>query len=596
MALPSIFAQSLAAFIVLSVLLGIGVSAERFFANARPADRFAPVFWLVSGWAVVSVLGEAMALSGWALALALIAAGLIGILGLLGFGLRDTPRRAALAYAGLAAVLLAPLLWFVARTPATIFDEFGQWLPNGRFLYEHGHFASAADPNAWSAKPGYPPAMPIIVDAGSLLAGQFGETVGKLLVVLLAAGFGMVLGESLSPRFGRLPGLVLGVALATIVNPFFDPRIVLTVYADAPTGFVLALSVFAAWSALEEPHAMWLWHAAAGVVLLILLRETNLVLVAGLFLGLVLLAAVRRQSGAVRVAAVIFVAAAVPFLAWRAYLSLAEIPPAMVVHPVPQWDWHAPATVARSLLLGRLLGNPLLGGAAALFLVAAIAAGWRFGPHAGSALATLAVIAAIVSATWVGFLAFSYIAVFAPEEVARAASAWRYLGELGPTLLLLLATAVGKGPMWTASARHGRPVAYTGMLLLVAVQGATWRHWRVDCQYGDVASVRQIARILAASGEIGDAPLTVVNAVEAPAYAVQLDYDMHRAYGHSRGVATLDEATGDGLILDLRAVDRTTASSARESAAVPLLRRQGADLVPVTEVPPQPIERSCHLF
>jgi hypothetical protein len=591
-----IFKEPLAAFVILSVLLGIGVSGERFFANARPADRFAPVFWLVSGWALVSMLGEAMALLGSALSPVLVTTGVIGGFGLILFGLSDAARRTTIARAALAVALLSPLLWFVAQTPATIFDEFGQWLPNARFLYEHGHFATAADPNSWSAKPGYPPAMPMVIAAGSWLAGQFGETIGKLLVIVLAAGFGMVLADRLSPRFDRLPAFVLGVALATIFNPFFDPRIALTTYADAPTGFVLALTVFAAWNALEHPHAVWILRAATGVILLVLLRETNLVLVGGLCFGLFVLAAAGRSSGAGRIAALIFASAAVPFLVWRVYLHLAEIPPAMVVRAEPSWDWHAPAVVARSLLLGRLFGHPLLGGAAALFLVAATFASWRFARHAGRELATLVAIAVSVSATWVGFLTFAYIAVFAPEEVARAASVWRYIGQLGPTLLLLLATAIGNGPVSIVSARHRRSIAYGGILILVAFQLMTWRHWRIDCRYGDVVSVRQIGRTLLASGEIGDAPLTVINAVEAPAYAVQLDYDMRRPSGRSRGVSALSEATENGFILDLTAVDRAAASGARESAAVPLLRRQGATLVPVTIVPPQPIERSCHLF
>jgi hypothetical protein len=591
-----IFKEPLAAFVILSVLLGIGVSVERFFADARPADRFAPVFWLVSGWALVSLLGEATALLGSALSPVLVITELIGGFGLMLFGLSDAARRTTIARAALATALLSPLLWFVAQTPATIFDEFGQWLPNARFLYEHGHFATAADPNAWSAKPGYPPAMPMVIAAGSLLAGQFGETIGKLLAVVLAAGFGMVLADRLSPRFDRLPALVLGVALATIFNPFFDPRIALTTYADAPTGFVLALTVFAAWNALEHPHAVWIWRAATGVVLLVLLRETNLALVGGLCFGLLLLTAAGRSSGAGRIAALIFASAAVPFLVWRVYLHLAEIPPAMVVRAEPLWDWHAPAVVARSLLLGRLFGHPVLGGGAALFLVVATFASWRFARHVGRELAMLVAIAVSVSVTWVGFLTFAYIAVFAPEEVARAASVWRYIGQLGPTLLLLLATAIGNGPISIVSARRRGLIAYSGMLLLVAFQLITWRHWRIDCRYGDVVSVRQIGRTLLVSGEIGDAPLTVINAVEAPAYAIQLDYDMRRPSGRSRGVSALSEATEDGFILDLTAVDRAAASEARESAAVPLFRRQGATLVPVTIVPPQPIERSCHLF
>jgi hypothetical protein len=500
------------------------------------------------------------------------------------FGIGDKNFRRTIPVFLLALLFLSPLLRFAAETPATIFDEFGQWLPNARFLYEHGHFPAASDPNLWSFKPGYPPAMPMVIAAGSFLTNSLSETTGKLLTIVLGAGFGLILADLLTPRFGRWPALVAGVALATIFNPFFDPRIALTSYADAPTGFVLAATIFAAWNALMRPNGVWLWRTATGVLLLVLLRETNIVPVAGLFCGVALL---RKRGPAAKLAILIALAAAIPLLAWRIYLHIAEIPPAMTVRPIGAWDWNAPVTVLRTLLLDRLSGNPLLGGAAFISIVVLIFAGWRFLRHSGREVTALILLLGAVAVTWLGFLAFAYIAVFSAPEVARASSAWRYVSQLGPGILLTLSAGFGK----TVPAAQGRrAIAVGGALLMIVFQCVTWTYWRLDYRYADVVSVRLIARGLLASGAVGDAPLTVVNPVEGPAYAVQLDYDLHRPAGSSTAVPTLDEAGADGLILDLTPVDRAAAHVARQSPAVSLFRRQGGALIPVITLPPQQID------
>jgi len=280
-------------------------------------------------------------------------------------------------------------------------------------------------------------------------------------------------------------------------------------------------------------------------------------------------------------------------MAWRIYLHIAEIPPAMTIRPIGLWDWDAPVTVLRTLLLDRLSGNPLLGGAAVLSIGVAIFAAWRFLRHSGTEVRALIPLLGAVAVAWLGFLAFAYIAVFSATEVARASSAWRYVSQLGPGILLTLAAGFGR----TVPVGQGRKsIAAGGALLLIAFQCATWGYWRLDCRYADVVSVRLIARGLLASGLIGDAPLTVVNPVDGPAYAVQLDYDLHRPAGRSAAAATLDGAAADGAILDLTPVDRVAAYAAKQSPAVSLLRRHDGALTPVLTVPAQPIAGACHVF
>ena len=294
----------------------------------------------------------------------------------------------------------------------------------------------------------------------------------------------------------------------------------------------------------------------------------------------------------VPLAALITAVAGLPFAVWRIYLDVANIPPAMMVRPVGSWDWFAPITVLRALVLDRLTGNPILGSGAALFAMFMVLLVRRLPRYANRDLVPLFLITSCVIIVWLVFLAFAYGAIFAPEEVARAASAWRYLSQLGPIVLLALTAAFAGASIRLQTPSSQFPAAIVGALLLVAGEFVTWRYWHIDCRYADFAALHRIASSLAALGAVGDAPLTIVNPFEAAAYAIQLDYDLHRPSGRSRGVNDLSQSSTDGLILDLTRLVRVTAFS--ETSSARLLRRTMGELFPVAVVQAQPIGPSCH--
>jgi hypothetical protein len=584
----------LAGLIVTAGLTGLGAIAERPMAGRAPADRVAAVFYLVSGWSLLAGLGAVVALFSVRLPpvlLIALAAGLPGLALVLWPASRDRP---GMGFFLLAILLVAPLLWFAAHIPATIFDEFVQWLPNGRTPFERGAFASAANPNIWSGKPDYPPALPMVIVAASWLTGGFDETIGKFLVVMLGAGFGLVLAELMAVRLGVYLAIPLGVAVATLLNPFFDPRVALTSYGDTPTGFVAALTIYAIWRALSGDGGLWTVRAAFGAVLLVLMRETNVVLVAGLCLSVVALGVVRWERGPVIRACLVGFPAAASVLLWRVYLHLAAIVPSMWVRPVADWNWRAPAYVLHALILDRLAGNPMLGLAAFGLIVAVILGIVRYPRRHDSSLNSLIILSGGVAATWLCFLAFAYIAVFQPVEVSNAASVWRYAGQLGPTLLMLAAATFSAGRQ-TASPAGWRPATAASLLLILA-ELATWRHWRVDCRYPDVEAVHRIARVLAADGRIGDRQIFVLNGPEAAWYAVELDYDLHRPANRSSGFSDENAIPVGALVLDLRALDRATVAATAQSPAVALAAREPGGLAPVLSVPPQAVGGACHLF
>ena len=162
---------------IAACFLGIGIAIESAARDSDTVDWSAPSGWLVHGWAVLCSVGVIAALGGTKLREILTVAALFGVGGLLALGTTNKSRRSALLALLLATSLVGPLLWITSQTPATIFDEFGQWLPNARFLYENDSFPTASNPNVWSGKPGYPPGVPLTILAGSELLGEFADRI-----------------------------------------------------------------------------------------------------------------------------------------------------------------------------------------------------------------------------------------------------------------------------------------------------------------------------------------------------------------------------------------------------------------------------------
>ena len=553
--------------------VGIGRLAERIVPTGAP-DLVAPTAWLIAGWSLASFAAALCAAMGIQLLWPAIGLGVIGIAGYL----VPQPQR-PLLWLGIGWLMVAPLVLIASTIPPTMFDEFAHWLPNTRFLVEHGQFPDIVSPNVWSFKPSYPPAIPIVGYGVHGLTGRGSEIAAKIFSVLLAASFGLVLAECVSRRLGVAIALAIGVAFATVINPFFDPRTALTAYADTPTGFVLGYLIFVCWRDLDEPNARGVWRAVSAAVLLVLLRETNIVLVAGVAIGLALTNRRGRVLGAMAIAAAIGA-----FLLWRGYVISAAMPPAMMPRALAEWRWDAPWLVVRSLIVDRLANNPLLGGAAFGLLMLAAAA-FVLHRRIFQPLRHLLLLAGTAAAVWTAFLLWSYIAVFNDDEIARAASAWRYMSQLGPTLILvcfgIVAAAIGEKSI-APRARSAFSAKNVVVVLACMIPGglvlATRAHWQIQSQYPGTRAIHEIATAL--KPIIGDEPLDVVHPVDAPGFAIEIDYDLHRPVGASVPFQTIDQAGRKGYLLDAKDVEsarcprlmRWTEKGWGEVAAAPLLR------------------------
>ena len=535
----------LASIIVVMLLMGAGCFIERsaFHISSRRDDLSAPIHAIIVGWAALSIVAVFCALFGlnlrWPLAV-------LGVFSVIGVALikREEILRVTLAW-----LLLAPLLLIATAIPPTMFDEFSQWLPNARFLVEHERFPDVVNVNVWSAKPSYPPAFPLVGFAAELIGGKSFEIAPKVFSVLLGGGFGLLLAQCVGFRHSPPLAIVIGVIFATVLNPFFDPRVALTAYTDTPSSLVLAFCVYAAWQALEGQERRALLWAGSGAIVLVLLRETNAVFILAMALALTCFG----RRGLAPLAA-IAVPAALVFLLWRSYIALAVMPPAMSPRPFSEWDWGAPVAVMRSLLLERLAGNLLVATIACGFAVGLAAVSIVTLRRAGPQERRLVILAGTVIVAWAGFLTWAYIAVFTPEEVQSAASTWRYLAQLGPLAILLcfclFPQMLQKRDRWAGAWTTKPSVLILFCLTPTVFVVLTQPYWQIDCQYPDRAVVHSLAQRLSTMN-LGNSRIVVVHPTEANFHALAIDYDLHRRIGSSVPAQNVSAAGREGLLLDL---------------------------------------------
>lgn len=517
---PSFLADGAAALLVVAALTGIG---RMVFAVLRvpslPGDS---LHAFAAGWGTATLGITAVAMAGYPMAEAGWTVVLAGAAGFLLWLMRAPGTAVHPLLAALAGVV--PVMATTAAVPATQFDEFAHWLPNALYLFDTGTLPTADAPNLLTGKQGYPIAGPLLTVLGSLAAGHWTETVAKPVTVVMAAMLAPVLASALMDRPREesrdLPvALVALLALAvTLLNPFFDPRIAITTYSDTPTALLLAGTVHALWRAMDDTPERpdWLWRAGFTVLALVQLRETNLGLVAGLAAAAALTAfrLYRRPgtgfslAGAMPAALLVLGPGVAALVLWRLHLTGAAIGPDMAPRPFAAWDWSAPGVVLRALLFDRLANNPLMGGAAAalalLFPIGVIAV-WLRGRTGDKAI--LLLLAGLAGAQ-AALLGFAYIAVFSREEVEAASSAWRYAGQVGPSVLLAMAILAGGrgGPRRLPAVAGSAPAGLAAIALVLAVQTAGRDRWRLECSYAGTVAMRTMTAELLA----GLSPATVV--------------------------------------------------------------------------------------
>jgi len=362
-------------------------------------------------------------------------------------------RRAGPAGIWRVLVLAAPLLLIASARMASEWDEFSHWLPTARYMFEAQQFPFGGREVSGGYFPGYPYTWLFLVYMANMAAGHFVEAAGSVLNILLLLTFGVGAYRlwreaTASPLAadGRLAwtGALFAVLAATLLNPTFVQKVIMTIYADASTatavgiGTVLAYYILDALVQNETERARVLaWQFGLAMAVLINIKQSNLVLVVMLIggMGLVALRDPRISIAAVaRLIVPLLGPAALIYGVWR-YHVLTNLPQGAEATFLPYEDWntHILWPILKQMLIVASKKSAYFG-----VMFVAVACGIVGLIRCQTPFHRLAIL---IGASFLGYNAFLYlifVTQFGENDALRVASYWRYNHHLG-----LMAVAFG---------------------------------------------------------------------------------------------------------------------------------------------------------
>ncbi|MBV8534330.1 MAG: hypothetical protein JO128_01985, partial [Alphaproteobacteria bacterium] len=400
----------------------------------------------LAGWGALCVL---LTLWGVATATSLrVPAAAFLLLSLAGLFVGRAEWRDDLTEVGRMAAIAAPCLWVMADIAPSQVDLLAVILPNAGYLYDHATFPSLAGAPSFSELPVATYNTEFVSFLGSLFGGGFAANTPSLFTVLLHVIAGLLFARVLAGD--QRPGwrlTALGLALATIIDPGFAPRVSFSGYGESPLAITL---LFAGWlgaAAMGRLAAGERWPGVLVPLALVLCAMVNAKQQAvGLFLatvgGLFVVAALDKRIGwraSLRATAIAAVPAACLYVAWAAYVH-AEFPQGQLApRSISQWPW---AMLPQILVdMGKVLLQKGYYAAAVIAMAALALYRRRFASPARE----LSRIAVAVFVLYTGFLVAIYLGWFDGEH-----SYFRYNTQLSALITLALALAARD---WLASER-----------------------------------------------------------------------------------------------------------------------------------------------
>ena len=575
-----------AAFIGLGLLLGGG---------GRNVEAL-----LLSGWglaaAVVTVVGTTMAAAiGWLL-FPLLALGIIAVAVRLRRGSFPVVEDA-----GRLGVVTLPLLLVVSAAAASQWDEFAHWLLNQRYLVDVGMFPRRGLPESTSGFAAYPYGLALAGFGISRLVGSFVENAGALINTLLIPLLGIAAvrvfraGASTPDRPVSWTEAALAVAAGTLLNPTFVPKLVFTTYADWTTAAVLGVATVMAWQIIERLAVEERAQAIAGALplgfvlaLAISLKQPNVVLVVLFLIGMTFVIALGpklRIADWARLGFRLALPGIVVYLAWRHHVAHHIAGREFAFMPFEGWLWDDLGSILGRMLLiaskkGGYFGVMTLASGVTMYALVCRLAGKPMTPEGR--------LAVLVSAVFLGFNAFLYVAyvgAFGRGEGQNAASYWRYNTQLGGMALVFGAAMLGmlyRRLTWRLPASGWIPVGLIVSILIVPPALAS----KIRFDLNPVTRyVRSVGADMAQRLPVG-ATLVVVDPSDNGKRAMLLRYEL-------AGRARVDRWSG-GAVTDPVTLSRSLAglSSVYLWVHVPiesLSQALGIDLAPLSSYLVEPM-------
>ncbi len=491
----------------------LGLSALGALIAGR--DRFLEATPLY-GWAVVSLAFTAFGVFTPLPFTPL--AGLLGVLALFSCAVL-IPRGDRILPPGTLkiAALALPLFVLVSAMAGSQWDEFSDWLISPRQLLALDAFPDDSSKHSGGSLYGYPYGWQFMTYLSSRLAGRLVENAGALVNVMLLLTFGLVVvrlilvgldrdGEGTRPGWGLL---ALGGLAATLLNPTFAQKIVLTAYADTATAVCVGFGGVLGWFMLgalarEDIQAARRLAWQVGLVMLVLvnLKQATVVLFI-LVVGAVVLAGLRdpaiRLSDLAKTVPAMVLPGIVIYAIWRFHLATAVTGGELSLRPLDEWYIGLIPQILWAMLV--VLAKK---GAYLALMIAAVGFAVRGLIRFRTPLDRLAIIVGAVFIGYNAFLLFAYVATFGKFDALRVASFWRYNMHLGP--LGVAFAAYGLGRLWRLKAPSGfniRKLAPLPVALMLAAPFVFTDKLRFD-RHPPVPYFRAVAAEMAGMVRPGD--------------------------------------------------------------------------------------------
>jgi hypothetical protein len=352
-------------------------------------------------------------------------------------------------------VMAFPLLWIAGAMEPSQWDEFSHWLPASKYLAEFNDFPNKVRPFFGSDMlPAYPYGWPYLMYLSSMIAGQFIDNVSSTLNIFLLLSFSalalraayQIIGNKINDSISW-PFASAIVLLATIFNPTFVQKIVLTAYSDLSTSVLTGFSMLIGYYFSETlakrragSSSSSAWQLSLVLSLLINVRQANLVLVVAVVVALSILVlrdneiSLRNYLKYITLSLLPIIAV---YLAWRYHVALEfqNLPYAEVSFKrFSLWNITEIPEILKSMtyVAFKKIGffGPMC--VACYFGIKGLV---RF----ESKFDRISILITFIFLFYTAFLFFAYIAAFNTTNAVTAVSFWRYSTHNGMLAVVFIA-------------------------------------------------------------------------------------------------------------------------------------------------------------
>ena len=396
---------------------------------------------VIYGWAIISgiltIIGAVFAQSLYTLSSILALLSLVGIY-------RSAKGGQPLFIKGMWRVFIMafPLLWISGAMEPSQWDEFSHWLPASKYLIEFDSFPTKIRPFFGPQMlPAYPFGWPYLMYLSSLISGQFINNVSSTLNIFLLLSFSTfalrtayrIAGNKFTDHISW-PFASVIVLFATIFNPTFVQKIILTAYSDLSTAVLTGFSMLVGYNFLKtlaerKSSSSWshAWQLSLVLSLLINVRQANLVLVTAVIVSLTIMVLRDYEIQIMKYFKYIFFSLfpiMLVYISWRYHVAIEfnEMPGAEVsFKQFNSWNLTLIPEILKSM--GYVSFKKI--GFFAPMLVACYF-GIKGLIRCETDFDKISILAASIFLFYTAFLFLTYVAAFPAASAATAVSFWRY--------------------------------------------------------------------------------------------------------------------------------------------------------------------------